>query len=215
MTNGEDQSIKCVDCGEDFLFTAGEQAFYASKGLSNAPIRCKKCREARKTQRAETGHSPRAAGRGGGSREMHTTVCSECGAETQVPFVPVSNRPVYCRDCYGAHRPGRGEAGESGRAGAASGRTAGPHGHGERGGRGAPARPVAVEGGQHGRGEVKWFNETKGFGFIREDGGEEVFVHFSAILGDGFRSLTQGDRVEFDVVMGPKGKQAMNVVRAG
>jgi CspA family cold shock protein len=72
-----------------------------------------------------------------------------------------------------------------------------------------------VEGAQHSQGEVKWFNESKGFGFIRDDGGEEVFVHFSAILGDGFKTLAEGDRVEFDVVMGPKGKQAMNVTRAG
>ncbi|MEK7330615.1 MAG: cold-shock protein, partial [Candidatus Eisenbacteria bacterium] len=59
----------------------------------------------------------------------------------------------------------------------------------------------------------KWFNESKGFGFIQMDGGEEVFVHFSAISGEGFRTLTEGDRVEFDVVEGPKGKQAANVVR--
>ena len=208
MTSDDDRWIKCVDCGEDFLFTVGEQTFYASKGLGNAPTRCKKCREARKLQRAEAGTTPRPAGRAGGAREMHTTGCSECGAETQVPFVPVANRPVYCRDCYSSHRPARGEAGESGRAGA------GRSGGGERAGRGTAVRPAPVVGAEHGRGEVKWFNETKGFGFIREDGGEEVFVHFSAILGDGFRTLTQGDRVEFDVVMGPKGRQAINVVRS-
>jgi CspA family cold shock protein len=72
-----------------------------------------------------------------------------------------------------------------------------------------------VEGGQHARGEVKSFREAKGFGFIREDSGEEVFVHFSAILGEGFRSLREGERVEFDIVMGPKGRQAANVVRIG
>ena len=60
---------------------------------------------------------------------------------------------------------------------------------------------------------VKSFNESKGFGFIHVDGGEDVFVHFSAILGDGFRSLTAGERVEFDVVEGPKGKQAANVTK--
>ena len=65
------------------------------------------------------------------------------------------------------------------------------------------------------RGTVKWFNEAKGFGFISQEGGEDVFVHFSAILGEGFRSLREGERVEFDVVEGPKGKQAANVVRIG
>ena len=60
---------------------------------------------------------------------------------------------------------------------------------------------------------MKWFNEAKGFGFILVDGGEEIFVHFSAIQGDGFRALTAGERVEFDVVDGNKGKQAANVVR--
>ena len=72
-----------------------------------------------------------------------------------------------------------------------------------------------MEGGQRVRGEVKSFREAKGFGFIREDSGEEVFVHFSAIQGEGFKSLREGERVEFDVVMGPKGKQAANVVRIG
>lgn len=62
-------------------------------------------------------------------------------------------------------------------------------------------------------GHVKWFNDSKGFGFIQAESGEDVFVHFSAILGDGFRSLAEGDPVEFDIVSGPKGKQAANVVR--
>lgn len=61
------------------------------------------------------------------------------------------------------------------------------------------------------QGTVKWFNDTKGFGFIGQEGGEDVFVHYSAVEGDGFRSLTEGDRVEFDVQQGPKGLQASNV----
>jgi len=60
-------------------------------------------------------------------------------------------------------------------------------------------------------GTVKWFNEAKGFGFISQEGGEDVFVHFSAIQGEGFRNLAEGDRVEFDVTKGPKGLQAANV----
>ena len=62
-------------------------------------------------------------------------------------------------------------------------------------------------------GTVKWFNDGKGFGFLEQENGEDVFVHFSAITGDGFKSLTDGDRVTFDVVNGPKGLQAANVTR--
>jgi CspA family cold shock protein len=61
------------------------------------------------------------------------------------------------------------------------------------------------------QGSVKWFNDAKGYGFIQQDGGEDVFVHFSAIQSQGFRSLTEGDRVEFEVTKGPKGLQAANV----
>lgn len=60
-------------------------------------------------------------------------------------------------------------------------------------------------------GTVKWFNDAKGFGFISQDNGPDVFVHFSAITGDGFKSLAEGQRVTFDVQEGPKGLQAANV----
>lgn len=62
-------------------------------------------------------------------------------------------------------------------------------------------------------GTVKWFNDSKGFGFIEQEGGDDVFVHFSAIQAEGFKSLSEGDVVEFDIQEGPKGLQAANVVR--
>lgn len=63
-------------------------------------------------------------------------------------------------------------------------------------------------------GTVKWFNGSKGYGFIEREGGEDVFVHYSAIQGDGFRNLEEGQRVEFEVERGPKGLQASNVTPA-
>jgi len=62
-------------------------------------------------------------------------------------------------------------------------------------------------------GTVKWFNGEKGFGFIEVEGGNDVFVHFSAIVGDGFKSLDEGQRVEFNITQGNRGAQAENVVK--
>ncbi len=189
MATLEDKTIKCVDCGEEFLFTVGEQEFYREHGLTNAPTRCKRCREARKAQRPGRASGSRGGGRGR-DREMHTVVCANCGAETQVPFVPTAGRPVYCRDCFQAKRTG-----------AASTSPASASG------------PAVVTSNGRRHGEVKWFNTSKGYGFIQSEDGEDVFVHFSAIQGDGYRGLTGGDRVEFDVVESGKGKQAANVVK--
>jgi CspA family cold shock protein len=62
------------------------------------------------------------------------------------------------------------------------------------------------------KGTVKWFNDAKGFGFIAQDGGADVFVHYSAIAGDGYRSVPEGSRVEFEIEDSPKGPRAANVV---
>ena len=62
------------------------------------------------------------------------------------------------------------------------------------------------------RGKIKWFNEQKGFGFIEQEGGPDVFVHYSSIKAEGFKTLAEGQAVEFDVTQGPKGPKAENIV---
>ena len=64
-------------------------------------------------------------------------------------------------------------------------------------------------------GTVKWFNDAKGYGFISQEGGDDVFVHFSAIQSDGFKSLQEGESVDFEIQQGPKGLQAANVTKTG
>ena len=220
MATLQDRVIKCVDCGEDFTFSVGEQEFYRDHGLTNAPTRCKRCRESRKGPRGggagggppRRDEGPRGGGPRGGagaSRPMFPAVCANCGAETMVPFKPTNERPVYCRACFDAKKPAGGTGRERRSTPRGAPREGGPHSRRE--GASPGARPPHE--GPRSQGAVKWFNESKGFGFIRSDGGEEVFVHFSSISGEGFRTLTEGDRVEFDVVEGPKGKQAANLVR--
>ncbi len=63
------------------------------------------------------------------------------------------------------------------------------------------------------QGTVKWFNESKGFGFVTSEDGSDVFVHYSSIQGDGFKTLAEGDRVSFDIEKGPKGPKAINVMK--
>lgn len=231
MATGEDKSITCVDCGEEFLFTAGEQAFYQERGLTNAPTRCKRCRDARKASRPDGGGGGHRSGGMGGSKPMFDAVCAECGRQTQVPFQPSGGRPVLCRDCFNASKGGGGGygggGGGRGHGGGDRGYGGGDRGYGGGGDRGygggdrshGGGRPQRASGGPTGpsegriQGSVKWFNDAKGFGFIASDAGEDIFVHFSAISADGFRSLAEGDRVEFDVVPGAKGKQAANLTR--
>ena len=100
MTSMQDKTITCRDCGAEFVFTTGEQEFYAQKGFNNEPTRCPACRSARKAARGEsTGFSaPRR------DREMFPATCSQCHKPTQVPFEPREGRPVYCSDCFSAQR---------------------------------------------------------------------------------------------------------------
>jgi CxxC-x17-CxxC domain-containing protein len=99
-----DKTMTCRDCGQQFVFTTGEQEFYAEKGFTNQPSRCPDCRRANKAARtgggSDRGYSsgPRA------EREMHPAVCSSCGRDTMVPFVPTSGKPVYCSDCFQSQR---------------------------------------------------------------------------------------------------------------
>ncbi len=93
-----DKYLVCKDCGNEFLFSASEQEFYAEKGFENEPGRCPDCRRARKQQRNGYGNSRRE------DRPMFKTVCAACGQETTVPFEPSGDRPVYCRECFQARR---------------------------------------------------------------------------------------------------------------
>ncbi|CAN5194819.1 zinc-ribbon domain containing protein [soil metagenome] len=105
-----DITLNCSDCNSEFVFTAGEQAFYAEKGFTNQPRRCKNCRDSRKAGSSRGGAGMSGGGgfgAGGGQRsdrQMFPAICDECGQETMVPFQPSGNKPVYCSDCFSARR---------------------------------------------------------------------------------------------------------------
>ena len=112
-----DRTLTCRDCGQQFTFTAGEQEFYQSRGLTNDPGRCPDCRAAHKQARGGSGGgyaytTATGYGSSGGydrpRREMYPAVCSSCGKETQVPFQPRGDKPVYCSDCFESVRGSRG-----------------------------------------------------------------------------------------------------------
>lgn len=87
----QDKVLVCQECGKEFIWTAGEQEFFAEKGFVNEPKRCPQCRAARKN-----GGKPQ--------REMYDAVCASCGKPCKVPFKPTEGRPVYCSDCFAKMR---------------------------------------------------------------------------------------------------------------
>jgi len=91
----QDKSIQCSDCGVTFTFSGEEQEFFKSKGYTNEPRRCPSCRQARKGERyGSSGSGYRI------QRQMFPVKCAQCGKDTEVPFEPRGDRPVYCSDCY-------------------------------------------------------------------------------------------------------------------
>ena len=95
----QDKTLQCVDCGVQFTFSAAEQEFFRSKGYTNEPKRCPACRTARRTERSGSG-----GGFNRGPRQMYPATCAQCGKETEVPFQPRGDKPVYCRDCFTSSR---------------------------------------------------------------------------------------------------------------
>jgi len=94
----QDRVLKCVDCGTEFVFTAGEQLFYHDKQFKNEPKRCKNCKNMRMSVIAATSA---ASSRVHSYTKTETrTNCSQCGKETTVPFRPTQGRPVLCRECF-------------------------------------------------------------------------------------------------------------------
>jgi CxxC-x17-CxxC domain-containing protein len=88
----QDRILRCVDCSSEFVWTAGEQSFFADKQFKNEPKRCRNCK-AKRSNRATAGPS-------GNSRVETETKCSACGKNTTVPFRPTQGRPVFCKECF-------------------------------------------------------------------------------------------------------------------
>jgi len=96
----QDKSLQCADCGITFTFTAEEQEFFQSRGYTNEPKRCPTCRQARKAERyGNSGGGYR------GQRQMFPVKCAQCGKDTEVPFQPRGDKPVYCSDCFRKVKP--------------------------------------------------------------------------------------------------------------
>jgi len=90
----QDRTLTCQDCNQPFTFSADDQAYHAEKGFTNEPKRCQSCRQSRRNERGNGG------GYGQSPREMYPAVCAQCGKQTEVPFQPRGDRPVYCSDCF-------------------------------------------------------------------------------------------------------------------
>jgi len=93
--SSQDKSLTCSDCGATFTFSAEEQELFKTRGYTNEPKRCPSCRQARKSERGGS-----TGGFGGARRQMFPVKCAQCGKDTEVPFEPRGDRPVYCSDCY-------------------------------------------------------------------------------------------------------------------
>ncbi len=114
-----DKTLTCRDCSAEFVFTAGEQEFYASKGFTREPARCPECRTARKREReggyvggtytsgSSTANQAPAGVYERRERRMYPVTCADCGKGTEVPFQPRGDRPVYCSDCFRNHSADR------------------------------------------------------------------------------------------------------------
>ncbi|MEO6835988.1 MAG: zinc-ribbon domain containing protein [Candidatus Tumulicola sp.] len=91
--------LTCKDCANQFVFAAREQQFFAEKGFQNQPLRCRDCRQARRSNGGGESHAARSG------RANYEAVCAACGVETTLPFRPRGDRPVYCRTCFSAQVP--------------------------------------------------------------------------------------------------------------
>jgi CxxC-x17-CxxC domain-containing protein len=108
-----DKTLTCSDCGQEFIFSAEDQEFYATRGFTE-PKRCRSCRALRRNEReGDTGGGGMAYNRAPRpERELFDVICSNCGQPAKVPFQPRGDRPVYCRDCF--ERMGGGQAARGG-----------------------------------------------------------------------------------------------------